>query len=143
MPFSEVFFATGIVADFQSLRHQETVRSDAHAGVVVKAPPTPPLIVAQPQVLLEILVITLDAPAHVRGAHQIAQIRGLWQRGQVVLFGFGLVCGPLDEQPLLGQKTGLADIAHSAAHPHRSEAARQGLIRTFAPADVLEYAIGQ
>ena len=76
------FFATGIVADFQSLRHQETVRSDAHAGVVVKAPPTPPLIAAQPHVLLEILVITLDAPAHVRGAHQIAQIRGLWQRGQ-------------------------------------------------------------
>ena len=59
MAFDEVFFTAGAAAGFQSLRHQEAIRGDAQTGVVVKAPPTPPLIVAQPQVLLEILVIAL------------------------------------------------------------------------------------
>ncbi len=62
-----------------TLRHQETVHCNAQAGVVVKAGPTPPLIMTQTLVLLQILVIALDAPAHVCNAHQITERACLWE----------------------------------------------------------------
>jgi hypothetical protein len=46
------------------LGDQEAVGGDAHRGVVVEAAPTSPFEVAEPHLLLEILVVALDAPAH-------------------------------------------------------------------------------
>ncbi len=45
------------------LADQEPIGGDAQGGVMVKSAPTPPFIVAQTQLLLEFLIITLDDPA--------------------------------------------------------------------------------
>src|SRR6202008_3215797 len=46
------------------LRDEEAVGGDAHRGVVVEADPSSALEVAEPDLLFELLVIWLDAPAH-------------------------------------------------------------------------------
>lgn len=102
LAFGEVFFTAGIGARLEALCHQETVRCNAQTGVVVKSPPAPSLIVTQSQILLQVLVIALNAPAHVRGAHQIVECACLWQCRQIVFLGRSLTCGPLNKQPLLG-----------------------------------------
>ena len=56
------FFATGIAASFQALGHQKAIRRNSQGGMVVKPAPVSALVVAQSQILLEVLVITLDAP---------------------------------------------------------------------------------
>ena len=117
LAFGEVFFTADIGASFQSLRHQKTVCRNAECRVVVKSSPSPPLIVAQSQILLQVLVIALNAPTHVCGVYQVVQCGRLRQCGQLVFLRFGLIGGPLDEQPLLWQEAGLANIAARTAHP--------------------------
>ena len=73
MPCSMRFFSTGMAASFQALGHQKAIRRNAQGVMVVKPAPASALVVAQSQILLEVLLIALDAPTHVRGAHQIAQ----------------------------------------------------------------------
>lgn len=67
----EVFFTAGITASLEPLCHQETVCCNAQSRVVVKAPPAASFIVTQSQILLQVLVIALNAPSHVRGVDQI------------------------------------------------------------------------
>lgn len=66
------FFTAGFAARLQSLRHQEAIRRNAQTSVVVKSPPAPSLIVPESQILLQVLIIALDAPAHVREARATA-----------------------------------------------------------------------
>jgi len=75
------FFSTRIAASLQSLCHQEAVCRNAQSRVVVKTPPASSFIVTQSQILLQVLVIALDAPSHVRGVYQIVQCCRLWQCG--------------------------------------------------------------
>ncbi len=42
---------------------QEAVGGDAQRGVMVEATPAASLVVAQPELLLEVLVVALDPPA--------------------------------------------------------------------------------
>ena len=65
------FFTTDITASLESFCHQEAVRRNAQGYMVMKAPPAASFIVTQSQILLQILVIALDAPSHVRGMDQI------------------------------------------------------------------------
>ena len=118
------FFSTGIAASFQALGHQKAIRRNAQGAMVVKPAPASALVVAKPQILLEVLIIALDAPTHMCGAHQIARCGCLGQRGKVVFFRLSLTCGPLDEQPLLGQQARLAHVAPGAAYPHCCKAPR-------------------
>src|SRR5665213_3467472 len=43
--------------------HQEAIGGDAQGSVVVKATPVAPLIVTEPEFLLQFLIVALDAPA--------------------------------------------------------------------------------
>lgn len=139
MQRSARFFSTRVAANFEALGHQKAIRRNAQGRVVAKSAPASSLIVtqSQSQILLQILVIALDAPAHVRGAYQIDQCVCLWQRGQIVFFWLSLICWPLDEQSLLGQKACLAHVALGALYPRCCKAARQPFIGAFAPADGL------
>ncbi len=68
------FFTTDIAASLESLRHQKAVCCNAQGRVMVKAPPAPPaspFILTQSQILFQILVIALKAPAPMRGANQV------------------------------------------------------------------------
>ena len=69
-----VFF-TATLRVTKPLCHQKSIGRDAHRGVVVESPPASPLEVTQPKVLLEVLVIALDAPAHLGLEHHALQRR--------------------------------------------------------------------
>jgi hypothetical protein len=59
-----VFFTPDLVGVLESLSEQEAIGRDAQAGVMMKTPPASAFVVAQAQVLLEVLVVALDTPAH-------------------------------------------------------------------------------
>ena len=59
---------------------QEAVGGDAQAGVMMKAPPAPAVAMTEPEILLEVLVIKLDAPTHLCLIHHALQRRVLRQR---------------------------------------------------------------
>lgn len=96
------FFTTDRLVGDEALCQQEPVGRDAQRGMVMEPPPTSSLIVSQAEVLLQILVVAFDAPALMGYADQLVDRRFLGQRGQDVLARLGVVCRPLDEQPLLG-----------------------------------------
>jgi hypothetical protein len=66
----EVFFtADGLVSD-KSFGHQEAVRRVAQRGVMMETSPAASLVVAQAEVLLQVLVVALDAPTLMRSANE-------------------------------------------------------------------------
>ena len=79
------------------LGDQESVGGDAQRGVMMKTPPTSPLVMAKAEFLLEVLVIAFDAPA---------QFGGVRQSLRLMLVGkvdsqFGFARRPFDQAPLL------------------------------------------
>src|SRR6185503_10924397 len=100
LAFDEVFFSARVFAGGQLFGHEEAVGRDTQACMMMEAAPTSPLIMAQPQLLLQFQVIALDAPAHLCCGHQIVDGSVLGQRRQPVLGRFALVLRPFDEQPL-------------------------------------------
>src|SRR3954470_19923970 len=60
---------------------QETVGGDAHGGVMVKAEPSAPFEMPEADLLLELLIIALDAPAQLGSVDQIAE-RGVSRQGR-------------------------------------------------------------
>ena len=94
------FFTLCLVGVSQPLGQQEAIGGDAQAGVMMKAPPASALVVAQAEILLEVLVVTLDAPTHLGFKHHALQRHVLGQRAEPVFERLGIALGPLDEQPL-------------------------------------------
>ena len=92
---------------------------------MVESSPTSTLVVAQAEVLLQILVVAFDAPALVGNADQLVDRGVLRQSGQEVFARLGVAGWPLDEQPLLGAQACFADIAAGMTHPHDREALAQ------------------
>lgn len=86
--------------------------------MVMKPSPATPFVVAQSKVLLQVLVVALDAPAVVSDIDQFADGRLFGQCGQAVFGGFVLPRWPLDEQPLLRPQPGFASIAPGVAYSH-------------------------
>src|SRR6266478_6368171 len=86
---------------FKTFRQQETVGCNAQGGVMMKATPAPSLVVAQAEFLFKLLIVPLNAPAHLGAIDQIYQ-RGIsGQRRQPILGGFSLILWPFDQQPLI------------------------------------------
>lgn len=63
-----------------SLGDEEAIGGDAQRGVVVKASPAATLVVAEPEFLLELLIVTLDPPAPLGRGDQILERRVGGQR---------------------------------------------------------------
>jgi hypothetical protein len=104
----------------------------------MKTPPTSTLIVTQAEVLLQILVVALDASALMGNADQLIDRRVQRQGGQEALARFGFACRPLDEQPLLEAQACFADISASMTQPNRRKALAQRRVGALAPSDRLE-----
>src|SRR5687767_8152542 len=86
---------------FKPIRQQEAVGCNTQGGVMMKATPAPSLVVAQAELLLKLLIVSFDAPAHFGGLDQLHK-RGInGQRRQPILARFCLTCWPFDQQPLL------------------------------------------
>jgi hypothetical protein len=90
---------------------QETVGGDAHDGVMVKASPSASFEMPEADLLLEFLIVALDAPAQLGGVDQIAKRNASLQGREPIFGGLFLALGPLNQQPLLRWPLGtLADI---------------------------------
>src|SRR5260370_2404046 len=80
---------------------EESVRRDGQRGVVVEASPTSPFEVSKPELLFQLLIIALDAPAQLGQIDQAFEgdVRG--QRREPIFGRFFLAFAPLDQQPFL------------------------------------------
>ena len=85
---------------------QKAIGGDTERGMMVEDAPGTALEVVESQFLLEFLEVALNAPAQLGSPDQLLKRCGGWQVGQPILGGFGAVCGPLDEQPLLAMRDG-------------------------------------
>jgi hypothetical protein len=96
---------------------QETVGGDAHGGVTVKAEPSASFEMPEADLLLEFLIVALDASAQLGGVDQIAKRNAFRQGPEPIFCGFFLALWPLDQQPLLRRSLGmLADRCRLNAH---------------------------
>jgi hypothetical protein len=66
----------------QPLRGKKRVRRNTERGVMVETPPASPFKMIEPQLVLQLLVVPLDAPAQHRELDQIGARRRGRQRGQ-------------------------------------------------------------
>src|SRR5260370_720733 len=73
---------------------------------MMEATPPAPFIMPEPDLLLELLIIALDAPAQLGGVDQIAECDAARQGRKPVLGRLLLALGPLDQQPFFGRFAG-------------------------------------
>jgi len=73
LAFEEVFFAADRLVGDEAFCHQESVGRDAQGGMVVKPPPASPFVVPEAEVLFQILIVALDAPALVGDADEFVE----------------------------------------------------------------------
>src|SRR6185437_5888341 len=81
------------------LGDQESVSGDGKRRMVVEAAPSASLVVAESKLLLQILIITLDAPAQLGEIDQRLERRGRRQGREKVLGRLLLGRRPFDQQP--------------------------------------------
>src|ERR1700704_1975720 len=117
------------------LGDQESVGCDAQRGVMMKAAPAASLIVSEPDLLLELLIVALDAPAQFGEIDQLAEA-DLLRQGREPVFGrYLFALRPLDQQPLLRSVFGQAvTMSNPNAHPRKARAQPVG--RAFPPLDL-------
>src|SRR5216683_2438619 len=99
----------------------------------MKATPPPALEVIEPELVLELLIIALDAPAQFGEAHKLGDRRRRRQGREPILRGLGVASRPLDQQPLFrpGLRTRL--IAMGGPHTQPREAGAHRAPCSFTP----------
>src|SRR5260370_24149471 len=110
---------------------------------MMKSAPSAPFEMVQSELLLEFLIVALDAPSQFRHSDELPERRIGRQRGHEVLDRLGFALGPFDEQPLFRAQLGSPIVTMSTAHTRGGETRAQSLIRAFAPDNVLPLARGQ
>src|SRR5215813_7675563 len=97
------------------LGDQEAVGGDAQRGVMMEATPASAFEVAQPEFLLELLVVALDAPAQLRNVDQTFEGDVGRQGREPVLGRLLLAFGPFDQEPFLAVRLVTMGGAHAQA----------------------------
>src|SRR6478736_8174832 len=110
---------------------------------MVEAAPAAALVVPEPDFLLEILVIPLDAPAQLSQVDQIGEAGLLGQGRQPVLRRLRLALGPLDQQPFLLTRRAQPGVGVRRAHPGPGKARGKLAVRALAPGDLGPGRLGQ
>lgn len=100
------------------LGDQKPVGRDAQCRVMMEAAPAAPLVMAEPEFLLQFLVIPLDAPAQLGEIDETLEGDVVRQRREPVFRRLFRVLGPLDQQPFFAM--GL--VAMGGAHAHAGKA---------------------
>src|SRR5919197_4753846 len=101
---------------------------------MMEAAPSAPFEVPEPELLLELLVVALDARAQLGEVDKPAKAGPLRQRREPVFGWLGLIFGPLDQQPLLGQRL-RQQVTMTGPHPHACEARAKPIGRALPPSD--------
>src|SRR5712691_10342640 len=101
--------------------------------MMMKAAPATALEMVEPELILELLIVALDAPTQLGEADEVGDGRGLRQGREPILRGLRFGLRPLDEQPLgpPGLRTLLIAIGGPHAQPREARAHRAA--RPFAP----------
>src|SRR6266851_8423232 len=110
---------------------------------MVEAAPAPSLVMCKTEFLFQLLVIALDAPAHLGQIDQSVERGILRDGGQAVFGGCGVALWPFDQQPFLATRLGPPIIAMRRPHPNPGKARRQRSRRSFAPGNHLPACLGQ
>src|SRR4051795_9961864 len=100
---------------------------------MMKATPPSPLVVAEPELLLQVLVVALDPPSQLGSVHQPAAADVWGQRGEKVFRWLGFVGGPFDQAPFLWTRCGAFIIAMRGADTYGREAPGELDLGPFAP----------
>src|SRR3990172_6946560 len=101
---------------------------------MMKPSPTATLVVVEANLVLELLVVALDAPADHDEPYQILDRHGLGDRGEPVFRRGRLAAGPLGEQPLGIARGRAALVAMRGADPQPREARPHRSPRSLPPA---------
>src|SRR5437879_5911940 len=110
---------------------------------MMEAAPAAPFEMAEPDLLLEFLIVALDAPAQFGEVNQTMEGNVLRKRREPVLGRLLLAFGPLDQQPFFRMALAAIEIAPRGANPHTGKARGQLLGRTLSPRDCVPGALGQ
>src|SRR5262244_4545206 len=108
---------------------------------MVETAPAAALIMPKADFLLEILIVALDAPAHLGEIDQATERHLPVDGCKPVLGGLGLALRPFDEQCLFGKTCFAPD--RCSVHAHAGKARLQLLVRTFPPRDGAPGVFGQ
>src|SRR5664280_3071645 len=98
----------------------------------MKPAPVPPLIVSQPEFLLQFFVVALDAPAQLSGSHEPAKADRFWQVRQPVLCRLLLCFWPLKQQPLFWARLASLVVPMRHAYAQGRKAGSHRAARAFA-----------
>src|SRR5471032_2218378 len=101
---------------------------------MVKAEPSASFEMPEADLLLELLIIALDAPAQLGGIDQIAECDAARQGREPVLGRLLFALGPLDQQPFFGRFAG-SFMARCNVNTQPRKPRGQPFIGTFAPLD--------
>src|SRR5580704_15727286 len=100
----------------------------------MESTPTAPFKVAEPNLLLELLIVALDPPTQIGNVDQSVEADAFGEGREPISGRLAFALGPLDEQPLFGMRLwGLVTMPD--AHPHARKARREPRGRTFPPLD--------
>jgi hypothetical protein len=99
----------------------------------MEAPPSTAFEVSQPHLLLELLIVALNAPAQLGEVNQFGKGDFFGKRRQPVLGRLALVLRPLDQQSFLRSPLGAPFVAMRGANPQAGKARAQRLGRALAP----------
>src|SRR5215210_2178175 len=103
--------------------------------MVVEAAPATPLIVPEPEFLLELLVVAFDAPPELGEFNHALEANVLRQGREPVFGGLLLSLGPLDQEPFLRAQFAQPVIAMSGSHPYPRKARGEPIGCALAPGD--------
>ena len=110
-------------------------QGDAQRGMMMEAAPPSPLVMTEPEFLLKLLVVALDAPAELCHVDQAGEGHIARQGGEPVFGRFRLALGPFDEEPFLGSGFGEFLVAMGGADPHPGVARDQPVRRALESGD--------
>jgi hypothetical protein len=90
---------------------------------MVEATPSPPFEMPEPDLLLQLLIIALDAPAQLGEIYQVAEGDILLKRREPIFFRLRVTFRPLDQQPFF--RAALGEIVIAMGDATRKRAKRE------------------
>src|SRR5207342_416383 len=101
----------------------------------MEAPPTAAFEMSEPDLLLELLIVPLDAPTQLRRVDQIRKGNVLRKRRKPVFGRLAFALRPLDQQPFFGSTFRQPIIAMRRANTQARKAGKQRFGRALTPFD--------
>src|SRR5262252_11255566 len=101
---------------------------------MMEATPSAPFIMPEPDLLLEVLIVPLDAPAQLGKVDEPAEAEVCRQCREPIFGRLGVALGPFDEQPLRHHQF-RNELVMPDANPHAREAPCEPIGRAFPPPD--------